>query len=101
MLTAEELADLEAKHVRTAHLIGKGGAWEVVFRKPTRAEYKAFRARAHNPAQAADAQEILARACVVHPSKEAFDALLEDYPGIPEAASKEFTNLVGLSVEDS
>ncbi len=106
MISAEQIAELEVKYQRIGHLRGKvpaGGTdspWECVFRKPSRAEYKMFRSRSHNPSQVADAQEALARACVVHPSKEAFDALLEDYPGIPEAAGNMFKNLVGMAAEE-
>ena len=100
MLTDEQLADLEAQHGRIARVRGQSNTWEVVFRKPSRAEYKQFRGRVNNPQLAADAQEQLARQCVVHPSKEAFDALLEDWPAIPEAASKAFSALMGLAVDE-
>lgn len=100
MLSDEDIKKLEAEHKRVAHLRGKNGEWEVVFRKPSRAEYKRFRASSHNKDMAADAQETLARQCVVYPSREAFDALLEDWPAIPEAASNAFSRLMGLAVED-
>lgn len=104
-ITKAEIDQLEAAHKRVAVVRGRpdpDGAtpWEVVFRKPTRAEYKMFRANSHNPATIADAQEKLARACVVHPSKEAFDALLEDWPAIPEAASGAFSRLMGLAADE-
>lgn len=73
--------------------------YEVVFRKPTRAEYKQYRARSHNDQLKPDAQEALCRQCVVHPSVEAFDALLEDYPAIPEAASEALMRLTGMAAE--
>jgi len=98
-ITQEELDKLEATHGRIAHLRGKGGTWEIVLRKPNRAEYKQFRSRSNNPELAPDAQEQLARQCVVYPSRDAFDALLEEWPAIPEAASKAFSNLMGLAVE--
>ena len=99
-LTKEQVQEFEATHKRVAHLRGKDGDWEVVIRKPTRAEYKQFRSRTHNPAQVADAQEILARQCVVYPSRDAFDAMLEDWPGIPEAAGAAFGRLMGLAAEE-
>jgi len=98
-VTDELLKELESKHQRVCHLRGRDGGWEVVFRRPTRQEYKRFKASMHNPQLAPDAQEQLARQCVVHPSKEAFDALLEDFPAIPEAASEAFSRLMGLAVE--
>jgi hypothetical protein len=53
----------------------------------------------HNPAQAADAQEILARQCCVFPDGDAFDALLEEWPAIPESASEAFSDLLGLAID--
>jgi hypothetical protein len=107
-LTDEQFKALEAQYGRIGRIKSKAmkdGApvWECVFRKPKRAEFKQFRARAHNPAQRADAQEQLARQCVVHPSKEAFDALLEDYPAIcdSEAATELFQRLMSDAVEES
>ncbi len=102
-ITDEQMAELEAKHGRIGRLRGRDGGWECVFRKPTRAEFKAFRARAHNPPQRAEAQEILARSCVVFPSREGFDALLEDYPAICDssAASELFERLMHGAVEES
>ena len=102
MLTEQQVEELRTQHGRIAHLVGKGGAWEVVLRKPTRAEVKKFRADAHNPATAPNAQETLCRAIVVYPPKgPAFEALLDDYPGIPEAFTGQIQDLIGMSVEES
>lgn len=105
-ITEEELSALETAHKRIGHLKSKEcddkgiPAWEIVLRKPSRQEYKQFRAQSHNPAQVAEAQEILARKCVVHPSRELFDSMLEDYPAIPEAAGEMFKKLTGLAVAE-
>lgn len=101
-LTQEDIDKLEVTHKRIAHLKGNGTPppWEIVLRKPTRAEYKRFRAMSHNPAQVPDAQEVLARATVVYPTREEFDALLEEYPGIPEACGKSFTELSGIAHQE-
>lgn len=100
MLSKEEIDKLEVAHGRIAIVRARGAEWEIVFRRPTRAEYKQFRTRLHNPQLAADAQEQLARQCVVHPSPEAFDRLLEEWPAIPEAASGAFSRLMGLAIDD-
>jgi hypothetical protein len=93
------LTELEAKHKRigvVTHPDGK--SWVVVLRKPTRAEYKMFRSNSNSPQKASDAQEIHCRSTVVYPpSKEAFDALLEEWPGIPEACGKTIIELAGMS----
>jgi len=112
-IAQEKLDELEAKYKRIAYLKGKEESynkddgstgtrvsWECVFRRPSRAEYKQFRSMSHNPSQVADAQEILARKCVLIPEPKDFDALLEDWPGIPEAATKAFTELTGISAQE-
>jgi len=101
MLSKEEVSKLEVDHKRVAHIVGKNGAWEVVLRKPTRAEYKRFRAMAANEMQRADAQETLARSCVVFPPPAAFDALLDDYPAAADACADAMMDLVGLHTDES
>lgn len=101
LITQEKLEELEAKYVRIAHIIGKNQSWEVVFRKPTRQEYKMFRSNAGNDAKKADATEILCRSLVIYPTREQFDALLEDFPAICEASSPVLMDLCGLSVDQS
>jgi hypothetical protein len=103
MLTPEELQKLkDANPKGVIHMRGKGDRWECVFRTPKRsAEFKPYKARLHNPAQISDAIELLARQIVIHPSHEAFDAMLEDFPAIPEALAnnEDFQALVGISTE--
>ena len=100
MISQAQLNELEAAHKRIAHIVGKGEAWEIVLRKPTRAEYKQFRSKTHNPSQVADAQEILVRQIVVYPNRETFDALLEDYPGSPESCGPTLQDLVGMTADE-
>lgn len=113
LITKEQMAELEAKHIRIARLQNHKAGFEVVFRKPRRAEFKQLRARAHNPPQRAEAQEILARQCVVavfsggtlaldDKARLALDELLEDYPSVcdSEAASALFQRLMDGAVEE-
>lgn len=100
MLTPEQLKEFEDKHGRIAHLHGCDCAWELVLRKPTRVEYSAFRKMGHNDARKADAQETLVRCIAVYPDKMAVDSLLEDWPGIPEAATKAIIKLTGMAVDE-
>lgn len=99
MLDKDTLAKLEVDHKRIAHVVGKDQSWEIVLRKPSRAEYKMFRSRLNDDRLKADAQEALVRQLVVYPSKDAFDALVEDWPAIPEAASEAVARLMGLQTE--
>ncbi len=105
MLTAEQIAELEAKYGtiadgKLAHVIGAGGKWEAVFRKPTRMHYKRFRSMLFSDTQKSEAIENLARACVVYPDGPGFDALLEEYPGACEASSKKLTEMMGVNAEE-
>lgn len=101
MLSVDEIEKLRAQHQDIATAVGDRQQWECVFRRPTRAEYKRFRSMMFNPATQPEAQEQLARVCVVHPSREAFDALLERYPAIPEAVAQDILKLAGISVDES
>jgi len=96
----ERVAALRELHGRVEHVKSKyEGQWEVVLRKPKRAEYKAFRAGAqgNNP----DAQENLVRQLIVEPEgAAAIDALIEDYAGIPEACSDAIFKLTGMKAEE-
>lgn len=98
MISKEQLDELETLHGRIAHVRSlREGEWEVVLKKPRRADYKMFRSQSHNAAQASDATEILVRKLVVYPSADEFMALLEEYPAIPEACSGAVGMLVGIS----
>ena len=101
MLTEDQIAEFETTHNRIAHVIGKDKAWEVVVRKPTRSEFKRFKAMVHNPSQAPDAMEHLIRTCVVYPSRDALDALLEDFPALPAAFDSQLAELVGAAADET
>lgn len=103
MLTKDELDKLrEANPNGIVHLVGAGGRYECVFRTPTRAEYKMFRAAIHNDARKSDANETIALQTVVYPTRDAFDALLNTFPAIPEAlaSNDDFKAMVGITVEE-
>jgi hypothetical protein len=99
-VTEEQLDEWEAEHFRVAHLMGEAGGWEVVYRMPSRLELKTFRGLANDPKKASDAVEVLARQCVLYPSREGFAALLEEYPGIPEASVDTLTQLAQVESDE-
>jgi len=107
-ITPERLLELDAKHGRIAHVKSNHlvdpladvpvPRWEVVLRKPNRAEYKAFRAMAP---KSPDAQENLVRQIMVEPEgATAIDALINDWPGIPEACTEALYQLTGMTAEE-
>lgn len=107
MLTEEQIKEIEASPlakgrpctvVRGKRKSDGSFPWEVVVRKPTRPEYKNYRALAVKGDP--EAQEVIFRMVCVHPPKEAFDALLDDFPAIPEAAAKAIGDLVGIDADE-
>ena len=104
MLSSQELDKLRAENpAGIVHLVAKDGKWEAVFKAPNRAQYKMFRANNHNQARVADANEILARQiCIFPPTPEAFEALLDKFPAIPEALAQdeEFRAMLGISTDE-
>lgn len=100
-ISEDQLDEWESKYRHIAHLMGEDGAWEAVYRIPTRLELKAFRGRAHDDKNKADAVEVLARQCVLFPPKEVFPSLLEEFPGIPEASVQSFMDLAQVEADES
>ena len=106
MIDQAKLTELEATHKRIAvckssKLRADGQPeWMAVFRKPNRMEYKAYRAEANDESRKSDAAERLARRLVVLPTPEAFDAMVEDFPGIPEACQRALNELAGIHQVD-
>ena len=83
--------------------------WECVFRVPTRRELQMFLQQIDSGASLATramAPESLARACVIAvagaegDAKQAFDALLERYPGIPQRVATDLAKLAGFDAGD-
>jgi hypothetical protein len=98
MIDPKLLADLEAAHGRIGVVTAKNGAWEVVLRKPSRAEYKMFRSLSHNAQKLPEAQEqLFGQTCVYPADRAAREVLLDEWPGIPEACGQMLIDLAGMS----
>lgn len=99
-LSDEEFAELAAKHGGASSL-GKVSSVLgcVVLRKPAKGEYARFKSQVR--AGNGDAGiEHLVRLCVVHPSKELFDQMVEDRPGILDLCSSTISALSGQLTAD-
>ena len=98
-ILSDKLLELEAKHGRigvVTHPDGK--SWAIVLRKPRRNEYKMFRAHSNNPQRLADAQEVLVtQTCIWPADPNALQALMDEWPGIPEACGRTLIELAGMS----
>lgn len=97
--TEEEVKALEATHKYIGVVTASDGkSWRVVLRKPTRVEYKRFRAFSNNPQRVDQAQETLFNDICVWPAgQQAREMLLDEWPGIPEACGKMMLELAGMS----
>jgi hypothetical protein len=91
------IEDLKAKHGEVVHLVDQETGTEVVVRKPPRAAYKRFRSMAFDPKKQADAAESLMVDCIVHPSRDEWNTLLEQYPALAETFAPEVLKLAGAS----
>jgi hypothetical protein len=76
----------------------EGKEYIVYVRRPSRAEYKDFRAAASNDKKQAAALETLLCTCVVYPSGAAFQAMLDEAPGLSETFGEELLKIAGLAV---
>lgn len=80
----------------------EGADVAVLVRSPKRAEYRKFKATVlGNQAAAADALETLLREVVVFPDSAAFDALLEQKPGLSETFGQKVLEIAGVSEQVS
>lgn len=70
---------------------------EVVVRRPTRIEWKRFQQQCQDESKQFSAGEFLLSSCVVHPSKEAFQAMIEDAPGLYNTFLKGLTAHAGAT----
>lgn len=103
-ITPENLAAWEAQYKRIAHIKssetlpdGKTPEWEIVLRKPTRTEYKFLKQALKNDRTEVDAFEQCVRKLSLSPTGADLDALLDEWPGIPEASWQAFERLAGMA----
>jgi hypothetical protein len=97
--TDDEIKALEATH-KTIGVVtaADGKSWRVILRKPNRGEYKRFRAFSNNPQRVDVAQETLFNDICVWPAGSTErEALLNEWPGIPEACGKMLMELAGMA----
>lgn len=106
MLTQEQIQELEAKHKRIAVVRSSETKedtkppepeWLVVLRRPTGTEWKLMKAIANDPklAGAAGPNERCFRMLVVQPVGPELEALLEEWPGVPDACAHPILELAG------
>jgi hypothetical protein len=94
VLPEEEIERLREAHEEIAVLVYKDQ--DIVLRRPTRGEYKRFRATSFNEKSRDTALEDLVRAMVVHPDRSAVERIFDRYPGFAESVSKPVLELAGL-----
>lgn len=94
----EEIISLEGTHHRIGVVTDPTGKeWCVVLRKPNSGEYKRFRSWSNQPMRMAEAQEQMVKDTCVFPTGGDLEALLEDWPGVPEACGRMILELAGMA----
>ena len=107
-ITEDTLAKLEAEHngkimlFEAPHAPGEDPEWQIVCRKPNGKEAMNFRLAANNDSRKAYASLDIIKATCVWPERDAFKALLDDQPFMPEgvASSKGWREWVGLEATE-
>lgn len=107
MLSEEQVKEYESKHGDVVHCVGPRAtptaepAWELVMRRPKRAEYRFYKTNLQSDRTKVDANTILLSQCTVFPDPVALDALLEKFWAIPdsEPVQKALAYFGGLDVD--
>ncbi len=99
-ISTEQLDELKKTHGRVVHLSDEDEGellWEAVFRLPTKREFDAYSAK-QEQGNGFKGLEQMARAIVVYPARDAFDAMLDKFPGLHVSLGKDerFVKLVGM-----
>jgi hypothetical protein len=92
-ISDEQFEKLESEHGQIVAVNTVEG--ECAFRRAKHAEYKRYLDCLFDEKRRSSAQEILVRACVIHPSKEDFGKMLESAPGIAVTCSSALLELCG------
>ena len=101
IVPAEKQAELEAKWGTLSALRHRSKPLAVILREPKRGEYKMWRAGIHDQRKKADAQETLFKQiCVFPESAMAVEALLDQWPAVPEACTDLIERLSGLTGDE-
>lgn len=96
-LTEDQIAALKEKHGEITVVATVEG--DCAFRLPKRAEYSRYQEFLFREATRHKAPEMLVRDCVVAPSKEEFDALLERRPGVATTCIGPVLTLAGVDTD--
>lgn len=92
-----KFAELEAEFGEIAVVSTSKG--DVAFRAPKRGEYSRYLDFLFDEKKRAKAQEMIVRACRIHPSSTELDAMLETAPGIAITCSGAVLELAGQQSE--
>ncbi len=91
------IEELKAQHGEI-HQLSYAGV-DVIVRAPSRAAWKRYRALMSDAARRADSFEVLLRDCLLHPSLQELDGILDRRPGLAETFGAELVEIAGLGKE--
>jgi hypothetical protein len=94
MMDSAKLEALKAQHGEL-FVIETDDGEALAFRRPTRAEYKRFKANALDEQKRMDADEQLVRAVTIYPDAEGFAALLDRKPALATSMAGEVLKVAG------
>jgi hypothetical protein len=98
MAISQDVIDsARAKYGDVMHLSAEG--FEVLVRRPSREQYRRFRAAVNDPKLKPDAVENLLRDCTAHPDAKGLDAILDARPGLAEVFGSAVLDLAGVGAE--
>lgn len=96
-LSPEVLERLAAMGMELHHL--SSDEYDVVVKRPDRPSYKRFKSMMSDPQKRVDALEQLMRDCLVHPTRQEFDAMLDKRPALGDLFGARVLELAGLTAE--
>lgn len=98
-LDRELAAELKRQHGISKVHVFESGTNKVFVRSPQTGVWRRFRSQMQEAKRRDEASEQLFRACLLHPSQEVFNAMLEDEPGLLDTFASELCEVAGLAKE--
>lgn len=87
--------DLKAKHAGVKMSLLQHQGASIIVRHPTPAIYRKSKAYSRDEKTSADANEQLVRDCLLWPSKEELNAIMQDQPAITDTFASDLVKIAG------
>lgn len=100
--TTEEMLveELKKTHgIREVHRFVAESGETVYLKMPPQPLWRRFRSQITDDKRRTEAPELLLRSCLLHPTQDAFDVMLEERPGLLDTFASQLVELAGLAKE--